>query len=227
MKKILPLLLLVFLFMLPGCGGGGPSNTCTFNNLSPNATYLLVFDVGNGARQEVVATSDSFGRIIVPIPVGATSCGATIIVLRLNSNVPLSASPSSINLNSPPSTVTITGQSFDTTYGMPRVDYYDGNGYLVGSVFATSVSGGTSLTANVPDLSAAYSGSYQIKVTNKASQGYYSHTVGSVNISAWGRDRPDSDGDGWYDDEDCDPYDPSRSTWCGGCPEDPTAIICD
>jgi hypothetical protein len=225
MKKILPLLLLLFVFILPGCGSGS-SNTCTFNGLSPNATYLLVFDVGNGGKQEVVATSDSFGRIIVPVPVGATSCGATIIVLRLNSNVPLSASPSSINLTSPPSTATITGQSFDSTYGMPRVDYYDGNGYLVGSVYATSVSGSTSLTANVPDLSSAYSGSYQIRVTNKTSQGYYSHTVGTANVSAYGRDRLDSDGDGWYDDEDCDPNDPYRGIYCNDCPEDPTVIIC-
>jgi hypothetical protein len=110
---------------------------------------------------------------------------------------------------------------------MPRVEYFDGNGYLVGSVYATSVSGdGTSLTANVPDLSSAYSGNYQIQVSNKTSAGYYAHTVGTASVSAYGRDRFDSDGDGYYDDEDCDPYDPYRSTWCGGCPEDPNAIIC-
>lgn len=226
MKKILPLLLLLFLFVLPGCRSG-PSNTCFYGGLRPFATYIFVFDVGNGVKQEVIGTTDVHGSVEILPPVGATSCNSTIIILRFNLNVPLSASPSSINLQSPPATVTITGQSFDTTYGMPRVDYHDGNGYLVGSVLATSVSGGTSLTANVPDLSAAYSGSYQIKVTNKASEGYYSQTVGTLNISAWGRDRLDSDGDGWYDDEDCDPYDPARSTWCGGCSEDPTAIICD
>ena len=90
---------------------------------------------------------------------------------------------------------------------MPRVEYFDSNGFLVGAVFATSVSN-TSLTADVPDLSSAYSGSYQIRVTNKTSEGYYAHSVGTANVSAYGRDRLDSDGAGWYDDEDCDPYDP-------------------
>jgi hypothetical protein len=225
MKKILPLLLLLFVFILAGCNSGF-NNTCSYSGLTPNSTYLLVFDVGNGATQQVIAVSNPFGTIIVPRPVGAATCGSVTIVLRVNSNVPLSASPSSIDLTSPPSTATITGQSFDSTYGMPRVDYYDSNGFLVGSVYATSVSGSTSLTANVPDLSSAYSGSYQIRVTNKTSQGYYSHTVGTADVSAYGRDRLDSDGDGWYDDEDCDPYDPYQNTYCNECPDDPTAIIC-
>ncbi|MGB7922606.1 MAG: hypothetical protein WCF57_05120 [Pyrinomonadaceae bacterium] len=104
---------------------------------------------------------------------------------------------------------------------MPRVDYFDSNGYLIGSQTATSVaSGGTSLQANMPDLSYVYSGTYQVKVTNKRSDGYYLNIVGSATLTGWGRDRTDSDGDGWYDDEDCDPYDPSLnydcSNFCGG-----------
>ena len=100
---------------------------------------------------------------------------------------------------------------------MPKVDYFDGNGYMVGSVYASSVSGGgTSLQASVPDLSTAYSGTYQVRVTNKTSSGYYAHVVGTVTITAWGRDRVDSDGDGWYDDEDCDPWDPYLTNNCGG-----------
>ena len=95
------------------------------------------------------------------------------------------------------------------------VEYFDSNGYMVGSVYASSVaSGGTSLQANMPDLSSAYSGTYQVKVTNKRSQGYYAHVVGAATMNAWGRDRPDSDGDGWYDDEDCDPYDPYLNYSC-------------
>jgi hypothetical protein len=224
MKKMLPLLLLLFVFILPGCVPS--NNTCFFSGLTPNSSYLFVFNLTNGGTQPVIGLSLSNGTVVIPKPVGAVSCNSVQIILRLNSNLSLSASPSSIDLTSPPSTATVTGQSFDTTYGMPRVDYYDGNGYLLGSAYATSVSGGTSLTANVPDLSAAYSGSYQIKVTNKTSSGYYSHTVGTANVSAYGRDRLDSDGDGWYDDEDCDPYDPYRNTWCNDCPEDPTVIIC-
>jgi hypothetical protein len=61
-----------------------------------------------------------------------------------------------------------------------------------------------------------YSGNYQIKVVNKTYDGYYLNTVGTASMNAWGRDRPDSDGDGWYDDEDCDPYDPYYNNNCGG-----------
>jgi hypothetical protein len=57
-------------------------------------------------------------------------------------------------------------------------------------------------------------------------QGYYAHTVGIATVSAYGRDRYDSDGDGWYDDEDCAPYDPTLNSYCDGCPSDPTLEIC-
>ena len=154
-------------------------------------------------------------------------CGHHTNVIRLTySNLSLSAGPSSIDLLSPPSTVTITGDLFDQTYGMPRVEYFDSNGFLVGSVYATSVSGSTSLTASVPDLSSAYTGNWLIRVTNKTYQGYYAHTVGTAEFSAYGRDRYDSDGDGWYDDEDCAPYDPTLNSYCDGCPSDPTLEIC-
>ncbi|HEV2802509.1 MAG TPA: hypothetical protein VGW12_18705 [Pyrinomonadaceae bacterium] len=124
-------------------------------------------------------------------------------------------------LPSPPATGTITGQSFSTAYGTPKVEYFDSNGYMVGSVLANSVaSDGTSLQANMPDLSYVYSGNYHVKVVNMTYDGYYTHIVGSAPMTGWGRDRPDTDGDGWYDDEDCDMYDPNRnydcSQSCGG-----------
>lgn len=221
MKKILPLLLLLFVLVLAGCGQGF---SCSITGLVPNTIYFILITYADGTTSTHTVYSGPAGIITVPTK---ANCSSSVAVPLTNSNLSLSASPGSIYLLSPPSTVTITGQSFDTTYGMPRVEYFDGNGYLVGSVFATSVSGSTSLTANVPDLSSAYSGSYQIRVTNKTYQGFYSHTVGTANVSAYGRDRLDSDGDGWYDDEDCDPYDPFRSTYCGGCVENPTAVICD
>ena len=74
------------------------------------------------------------------------------------------------------------------------------------------------LVAYTPNLWQAYSGTYQVRVTNNTSQGYYVHTVGFATLTAWGRDRVDSDGDGWYDDQDCDPWDPFRydNCYCGG-----------
>lgn len=127
----------------------------------------------------------------------------------------LTADPSSVYLPSPPASSTITGQGMDGTYGMPMVEYFNSNGFLVGSVSATSVaSDGTWLQAPMPDLSSVYSGTYQVRVTNKTSEGYYLNVVGTATITGWGRDRVDSDGDGWYDDEDCYPNDATR--WdCG------------
>ena len=225
MRKISPLLLLLFVLTLPGCGGGG-STSCSFSGLVPNGTYLVfITNTSTNVALTLTRTASSSGTLTIS---ANTSCANVVVVLATNSNIALSASPSSIDLNSPPSTVTITGSGFDTTYGMPRVDYFDGTGFLVGSVYASSVSGGTSLGANVPDLSSAYSGTYMIRVANKTYQGYYSHTVGYANVTAWGRDRPDSDGDGWYDDQDCAPYDPYMYTncyeTCGGYGNEPLTL---
>jgi hypothetical protein len=217
MRGMLLLLLLSVVLVLPGCSGGG-SHTCSRNGLVPNATYLVTeFDVFSGPPAKMYTrVASPTGTITITTTANCSDVG---FVLLTNSNIALSASPSSINLESPPATVTITGQSFDTTYSMPRVEYFDGNGFLVGSTLANSVwGGGTALECSVPDLSQVYSGTYTILVTNKTSQDYYAHRVGTATITTWGRDRLDSDGDGWYDDQDCDPYNPYVYTdcYCGG-----------
>ena len=137
----------------------------------------LIFYTSNGTLEAVTVYANAYGSITVYLY--ASSCSSAVVVSIINSGLTLTANPSSIDLNNPPATVTNSGQSFDATYGMPRVEYFDGSGFLIGSVFATYVSGdGTSLQANVPDLSAAYSGTYLIRVTNKTYLGYYNHIVG-------------------------------------------------
>lgn len=214
MKTILLLLLLSAVLVLSGCSGGG-SHSCSFSGLVPNATYLVVINPDSINAVTLTRIASSTGTLSIST---SANCSTVVAIQVTTSNNALSASPSSINLESPPATVTITGQGFDATYGMPRVEYFDSSGYLVGSVYASSVSGGASLDCYVPDLSSAYSGTYQIRVTNKTSQGYYSHRVGTATVTAWGRDRLDSDGDGWYDDEDCAPENPYQYTgcYCGG-----------
>lgn len=210
MKKILLVLSLTYILLLSGCSWLDPK--CNYTDGVPNAPWIIVYS-DFVVRTGVVASDGSF----TIQKHGGENC--TQLRLRVgfgnNLNLSLGASPSSIYLPSPPSTATVTGSSFDTTYGMPRVEYYDSNGYFVGSSIATSVSGGTSLQANIPDLSYAYSGTYQVKVTNKNSNGYYINKVGTATLTAWGRDRVDTDGDGWFDDEDCDPYDPYLNYDCG------------
>ena len=223
MKKLLLAFAVSLAFILPGCSSGGSQTSCRFAS-SPNVRYFVFYPDGF----IVSGTTNVFGVFYVFNR--GYSCAQLGVDTGFNFGFALSASPSSVYLPSPPATGTITGQAFDATYGMPEVDYFDSNGYLVGAVQATSVSSdGTSLQANTPDLSSVYSGTYQVKVVNKAYNGYYMNIVGSASMTGWGRDRPDSDGDGWYDDEDCDPYDPYNSNCpetCGGYGTTPRQI-CD
>jgi len=224
MKNILQLVLLLSLVLfLQGC----PVFDCNYTDGPPNAPWTIVYS------DQVTVKSGNVkpdGKFSVP-KYGGESCSQIRQRVRFgtNLNLSLAASPSSVDLNSPPTSGTITGQGFDATYGMPRVDYFDTNtGFLMGSVEASSVnSNGTSLQVNLPDLSSVYSGTYQVKVTNKTYDGYYLNIVGWANITGWGRDRPDSDGDGIYDDEDCDPYDPFNSSCaqtCGGTGDEPFTL---
>ena len=214
MRKTLLFLSLTLLVILAGCKPLGLNN-CTKTGLVPGGNYMIVYNASPDPRIIRYRTADSNGTF--SIPSHGYNCTTLQPYLLTNSNLSLSASPSSVYLPSPPSTATVTGQSFDSTYGMPKVDYIDSDGFMIGSVYASSVTGGgTSLQATVPDLSYAYSGTYLVRVTNKTSSGQYVHVVGMATMTAWGRDRVDSDGDGWYDDEDCDPYDPYLTNNCGG-----------
>lgn len=218
MKKMLPVLACSLLLLVsPGCKLLG-LNSCTFDRthtfvpLTPGASYEVFYPFTDPPIFEK-RVANSSGTISVPSH--GQPCNQLVVIALTYSNLSLTASPASVYLPTPPETATVTGQSFDTTYGAPRVDYFDSNGYLVGSAYANSVAAdGTSLQANTPDLSNVYSGTYQVQVTNKTYEGYYAHIVGSATMTGWGRDRPDSDGDGWYDDEDCAPYDPSRNYDC-------------
>ena len=225
MKNTLLLVcLLSLLLLLPGCSS---ITGCNYNDGPPNAPWTVVYSDQVTVKSGNVKPDGTFN---VP-KYGGESCSQIRLRVHFGSNLnmALAASPSSVDLNNPPTSGTITGQGFDATYGMPRVDYFDTNtGFLMGSVEATSVnSSGTSLQANLPDLSSVYSGTYRVKVTNKTYDGFYLNIVGWTDMTGWGRDRPDSDGDGIYDDQDCDPYDPfnsSCSETCGGSGNDPLTL---
>jgi hypothetical protein len=221
MKKTLVVLSLSLLLLLSGCN---PFAEQFCNNLTgpANVPYRINYPCVVTPTNPCFGPGDIATGTVGPngtfrVPQRGFSCSFLQSIARFGSNsgLALSASPASVYLPGPPASGTITGQSFAATYAMPQVDYFDSNGYLVGSVYANSVSGdGTSLEANMPDLSNVYTGTYQVKVTNATYEGYYLNIVGSATMTGWGRDRVDSDGDGWYDDEDCDPYDPSLNYSC-------------
>lgn len=190
--------------------GGCGVYSCCYNGTYGTRFVAHYYD---GSIAIGVVGPDGHGRYPFH-PAGSRGC-ANWIEIGTNFGFFLTANPSGADLNTPPSSTTISGQGMDGTYGMPTIEYFDGSGFFIGSVTATSVAGdGSWLTAPLPDLSQAYSGNYQLKVVNMRSSGYYLDTVGTTTLSCWGRDRPDSDGDGYYDDEDCYPYDPTL--WCGG-----------
>lgn len=75
--------------------------------------------------------------------------------------------PSSIDVSSPPSTVTIHGQGMSPTNGMPTVEYYDQNGNLAQEVHATTCAqDGSWISGPPPDLSLAVTGEYTLLVRN-------------------------------------------------------------
>jgi hypothetical protein len=229
-KKIILVFLLASVCTMSGCGfwdwlrslfsGGGcdVSYCCTYG---PQYTpFVAIYPDENWpfqlSRRKGSIGPNGVGTFSKTSPRGTTYpyCSSILVIHGNNFGFGLTASPSTADLNALPSSFTISGQGMDGTYGMPMVEYFDSDGYLLGSTLATAVAGdGSWLTTPTPDLSSAYSGTFQIKVTNLRSDGEYLDIVGSATMSCWGRDRPDSDGDGFYDDEDCYPYDPSL--WCG------------
>ena len=232
MKKILLAFSFSLLLLLAGCDNPFAVQYCENMTGPPNATYRInypcVVTETNpcfGPGDTATGTVGADGKFRVRQQGFSCSYLQSIVRFGSNQGLTLSANPASVYLPAPPASGTISGQSFDATYGMPQVEYFDSSGYLLGSVIATSVSsGGTSLQANMPDLSYVYSGTYQVRVTNKTYDGYYLNRVGSATMTGWGRDRPDSDGDGWYDDEDCAPYDVNYNY---SCPEPCGARFCE
>ena len=227
-KKIILICLLASVCTTSGCGfwdwlrrlfGGGGSGGCNITFCCtqgpPNSPFTVIYPDGSRRRGSIGINGS--GTFSMTSPLGNTfqNCGTIAVINGNFFGLALSASPEWVDLNAPPYSITITGQAMDGTYGMPMVEYFDGSGYLLGYTYASAVAGdGTWLTAPTPDLSLAYSGTFEIRVTNLRSDGEYLDIVGTATMNCWGRDRPDSDGDGYYDDEDCYPFD--ATLWCGG-----------
>ncbi|HEX5732844.1 MAG TPA: hypothetical protein VF131_08420 [Blastocatellia bacterium] len=202
-NRILVVMSAVMLFIGWGCGSPPPTCLLSCQHL---VSYSVV-PVGCTTGGTITVCINGTLRVALDCNGGCNY----VLHERINHNLSLSADPSSVYLPSPPSSVTITGQLFNATYAMPMVEYFDDYGYLIGTALATSVSSnGTVINVPAPDLSFVYSGTYVVRVTNKTSSGFYVEVVGTATMTGYGRDRPDSDGDGWYDDQDCHPYDPSR-----------------
>jgi hypothetical protein len=129
----------------------------------------------------------------------------TFIGLSLNTFNNLSGS---VNLQAPPSSVTIGGSGIDTTYGMPIMHLYDYNGTFIGKQTATSCDGWNWATFNLETLTNPYSGTYHAKVARMRWDGNYEE-IGDAPIDCYGYPRVDNDGDGSYCDQDCNDNNPN------------------
>jgi hypothetical protein len=195
MKRLsfLSSLCLVAGLLFQGCGSSGPQCDITVfpggtNGGNYTATLLWGCD---GYRDTRRVGFD--GRVRVPQRC-ASWCG-DIIVTSVRQIFTFSLSPFSIDLLSPPSSVTFSnGGGVDSTYGSPQVAYFDGYGTYIGAGQVTSW-GSDWVVATVPDLSQVYSGSYTIQVQNMTSSGAW-EWVGEGVGSAYNRDAPPSGGGG-------------------------------
>src|SRR5215213_1128336 len=186
--------------------GSAVGNTRSFGPLLC-ASPCPVSDGRVPARWTIIAGpfGECFGQITDPnmdVSSGNTKTAKCVVPGII---FPFSTAPAPVNLQSVPGTFAMSGGSnLDTTYGMPHVEYFDAySGDVVGSVEATSVAGdGSALQAPSPDLSQVYSGSYNILISNRQSDGSLSY-IGTSYVETYGRDfiyepPPDPCGGGGY-----------------------------
>ena len=205
-KRILMAALVLSLGILPGC------ITCPNCPAScgwvPNSVVRVTWPttpVTTGA--EFIANSQ--GCIVYSSK--CLNCNNIVVVGRRRSGFfgLFSVSPDPINLQAPPGTLTIYGYGISAAYGAPIIECIDPYGRRLSTTTATSVAGdGSWVQINLPDLSHAYTGQFQVMVINRTWDGSQEE-MGYSPINLYGRDRVDADGDGWYLDEDCDDNNPA------------------
>lgn len=180
--KILASLCLIVLSITVSC----QPPQCRFCNpqWTPGLEAVVAFPPSSGRRQlQRIVGPDS----CVTYPPGANGeCNG--IVTLLIGGFRFFAFPSSVDLQAPPTTFTVSGSDISTTYGMPKVQYWDDYGQLLGEVTATAVApDGSWLQATTPNLSQAYSGNWSVYVLNRTWDGGIEH-VGSALVNTYGRD---------------------------------------
>ncbi len=105
------------------------------------------------------------------------------------------AFPSSVEAESTPEEITVYGDSFAATNGMPLLRYFDMNGVLVAEAYADQVSSdGTWLTGSTSDLSSVGTGDYTIMICNANGDGTY-ETAGLATMEVFHYYEPPPDPD--------------------------------
>lgn len=204
------ILLAVFIFslgVLPACKPACP--TCTDCGWAPNSTVTIFYPPVTGVTGSATAIANSQGCIVFDSR--CIDCSRMAFSGRRRSGLfgLFSVSPDPINLQAPPGTLTIYGYGISGAYGAPIIECIDPYGRRLSTTTATSVAGdGSWVQIDLPDLSHAYTGQFQVIVINRTWDGSQEE-IGYSPINLYGRERVDADGDGWFIDEDCDDNNPS------------------
>lgn len=145
--------------------------------------YPLPCDV---CTRTVIA--DSRGCIVYPPP-NSGSC-INVSKVELFSFRNFIVTPSSVDLQAPPASFTITGEAISGAYGMPKVEFWNQNEILQHQTTASAIAAdGTWLQVATPDLSQVYSGQYYIEVSNIKADGT-TEIIGIATVETYGRDEP-------------------------------------
>lgn len=175
------------------------------------------FDTGaaNGTVTSFNSTTDAGGRYTVtngrvpanwliirgPIPPCTTISGPVnvtpgqeietgCIVLTVSN---LTSSPNPVNSQTAPQGFTVNGSGFNTTYGMPKVEYFNDYGDFVGVASAASVTS-SAMSGTMPDLTNLYDGTYTMLISNATAVGW--EAVGYTTVQTYGNPEPPPGGCG-------------------------------
>lgn len=204
--------------LLPGCKRTPPCRYCPLSPGQNNLMDALVdVTISDGRRRtfrlDVTGCAIGFSAD----PKKGETCTVTQARVRrdpgLRPRLPF-------DLNAPPPVIRFELNDgaellLDATYWLPVAEYWDQYGNYIGSGTTTALSpDGTWMESAPPDLSGVYSGTYRVEVSNLYWDGQR-QLVASGEVSCYGRDMRDADGDGWspdayyYMERDCDDYNPS------------------
>lgn len=161
-----------------------PTPDCKPCGYRSGAQAVISFPKSSG-RPQITRVVDA-GGCVTYSPSTNGGCNGTVTVI--GGNFTFFASPEYVDLQAPPATFSISGSGISVAYGMPKVQYWDDFGQLVGEMTASSVADdGTWLEAPTPYSGQAYSGRWTVYVMNRTWDGGVEH-AGSAIVYAYGRD---------------------------------------
>ncbi|MGH9971841.1 MAG: hypothetical protein ACREBG_29175 [Pyrinomonadaceae bacterium] len=174
---------------------GAANGTVTTFNTTTNASGNLTV---SGARVPAlwqfhrgpIPPCSTIGPFNANMTAGITLETGCIVTTVAN----LTSSPNPVNSQSTPQPFDISGAGMDTTYGMPKVEYFDDYGYFVGEAVASSVSGSPGyavMYGTSPNLTSLYDGSYTLLISNPTVDGW--EATGYTSVQTYGNPEPPPD----------------------------------